>query len=67
MRAIRCEHDGLKMAEVKEGCLILRRKHHGETHVKVVSLRELGVAQGQVDRGADPDGASQAGGGAAGE
>jgi hypothetical protein len=41
MWAIRCEHDGLKMAEVKAGCLILRQKHHGETHVQVVPLREL--------------------------
>ena len=40
-KAIRCEHDGLKMAEVKAGCLILRQKHHGETHVQVVPLREL--------------------------
>ncbi len=39
--AIRCEHDGLKMAEVKAGCLILRQKHHGETHVQIVPLREL--------------------------
>jgi hypothetical protein len=29
------------MAEVKSGHLILRCKHHGETHVKVVSLAEL--------------------------
>ena len=41
MVAIRCEHDGLKMAEVKAGCLILRQKHHGETHVQIVPLREL--------------------------
>ena len=40
-QAIRCEHDGLKMAEVKAGCLILRQKHHGETHVQVVPLVEL--------------------------
>ena len=40
-KAIRCEHDGLKMAEVKAGCLILKQKHHGETHVQVVPLREL--------------------------
>ena len=40
-RAIRCEHDGLKMAEVKAGCLILRQRHHGEMHVQVVPLREL--------------------------
>ncbi len=40
-QAIRCEHDGLKMAEVKAGCLILRQKHHGETHVQIVPLREL--------------------------
>ena len=40
-RAIRCEHDGLKMAEVKAGGLILRQRHHGETHVQVVPLREL--------------------------
>ena len=46
-RAIRCEHDGLKMAEVKAGCLILRQKHHGETHVQVVPLTEL------VDGGLD--------------
>ena len=41
MQAIRCDHDGLKMAEVKDGHLILRTKHHGETHVKIVSLGEL--------------------------
>lgn len=40
-KAIRCEHDGLKMAEVKAGCLILRQRHHGEMHVQVVPLREL--------------------------
>ena len=41
MQAIRCDHDGLKMAEVKDGHLILRTKHHGETHVKIVALRAL--------------------------
>ena len=48
IRAIRCDHDGLKMAEVKDGHLILRTKHHGETHVKVIALRELvgGAVQG---------------------
>ena len=40
-QAIRCEHDGLKMAEVKAGCLILRQRHHGETHIQIVPLREL--------------------------
>ncbi len=40
-QAIRCDHDGLKMAEVKDGHLILRTKHHGETHVKVVRLEGL--------------------------
>lgn len=40
-KAIRCERDGLKMAEVKAGCLILRQRHHGEIHVQVVPLREL--------------------------
>lgn len=39
--AIRCDHDGLKMAEVVGGCLVLRTRHHGEVHVKVVPLREL--------------------------
>ena len=42
LQAIRCDHDGLKMAEVKDGHLILRTKHHGETHVKIVALAELG-------------------------
>ena len=41
MHAIRCDHDGLKMAEVKAGHLILRTKHHGETHIKIVALAEL--------------------------
>lgn len=41
VHAIRCDHDGLKMAEVMDGHLILRDKHHGETHVKVVALAEL--------------------------
>lgn len=40
-QAIRCDHDGLKMAEVKDGHLILRTKHHGEMHVKIVALAEL--------------------------
>ena len=39
--SIRCDHDGLKMAEIKDGHLILRSKHHGETHVKVVRLAGL--------------------------
>ena len=39
---IRCDHDGLKMAEIKNGHLILRSKHHGETHIKIVALGELG-------------------------
>ena len=47
MHAIRCDHDGLKMAEVQNGYLILRAKHHGETHVKIVSLAEL-VALGSA-------------------
>ena len=41
IRAIRCDHDGLKMAEIKGGHLILRVKHHGETHIKIVSLAAL--------------------------
>ena len=53
--AIRCEHDGFKMAEVKAGCLILRQRHHGETHIQIVPLRELlpdgefGTAHGNGD------------------
>ena len=39
--AIRCDHDGLKMAEVQEGHLVLRAKHHGQTHVKVIPLSKL--------------------------
>ena len=45
MQAIRCDHDGLKMAEVSNGHLILRTKHHGETHVKVVALNDLKVGR----------------------
>ena len=41
-KTIRCDHDGLKMAVVKRGHLVLRAKHHGETHVKIVPLDELG-------------------------
>ena len=48
IHAIRCDHDGLKMAEVKDGHLILRTKHHGETNVKIVSLGEL---SGRSDAG----------------
>ena len=47
-RAIRCEHDGPKMAEVKAGCLILRQKHHGETHIQIVPLTEL-LMDGELD------------------
>ena len=42
IQAIRCDHDGLKMAEIKDGHLILRAKHHGETHIKIVPLGEVG-------------------------
>ncbi len=38
---IRCDHDGVEMAKVKDGHLILVQMHRGETHIKVVSLREL--------------------------
>ena len=41
IQAIRCDHDGLKMAEVLDGHLILRKKHHGQTHVKIVPLATL--------------------------
>ena len=47
MHAIRCDHDGLKMAEVKDGHLVLRTKHHGETHVKIVALAELSRRSGE--------------------
>lgn len=49
IQALRCDHDGLKMAEVKGGQLILRAKHHGETHVKIVSLEELKKTGGEGD------------------
>ena len=56
MRAIRCDHDGLKMAEVKSGHLVLRKKHHGETHVKIVSLEELREADAGPRWGSGDDG-----------
>ena len=49
--AVRCDHDGLKMAEVQEGHLVLRAKHHGQTHVKVISLAKL-LGREAPDRGA---------------
>ena len=49
VQALRCDHDGLKMAEVKGGHLILRAKHHGETHVKIISLDELKKRDGEGD------------------
>ena len=49
-RAIRCDPDGLKTAEVKDGHLIIREKHHGETHVKIVALVELGLSVGAQAR-----------------
>ena len=48
--AIRCDHDGLKMGEVKDGHLILRTKHHGETHFKIVQLTKLAELSGVVRR-----------------
>ena len=51
--AIRCDHDGLKMGEVKDGHLILRTKHHGETHFKIVQLTKLAELSG-ADRSAPP-------------
>ena len=53
IHSIRCDHDGLKMAEVKDGHLILRTKHHGETHVKVVALRELQAESDELASGRD--------------
>ena len=47
--AIRCDHDGLKMGEVKDGHLILRTKHHGETHFKIVQLRKLAELTGDTN------------------
>lgn len=47
IKAIRCDHDGLKMTEVQGGHLVLRAKHHGETHVKIVALAELAVGPGE--------------------
>jgi len=38
---IHCDHDGALMAEVKDGHLILRAKHDGVTHIKVVALADL--------------------------
>ncbi len=40
-RAIRCDDCGLKMAEVKSGHLVLRAKHHGETHIKIVAVEQM--------------------------
>ena len=51
--AIRCDHDGLKMGEVKDGHLILRTKHHGETHFKIVQLQKLAELTG-VERSGPP-------------
>ena len=48
IEAIRCDHDGLKMAEVQDGHLILRKKHHGQTHVKIVPLAAFGGTQAGV-------------------
>ena len=48
---IRCDHDRLKMAEVQDGHLVLRTKHHGETHVKVVSLAKLLGQKADRDQG----------------
>ena len=56
MEAIRCDHDGLKMAEVIEGHLVLRTKHHGETHVKIVALSELAAGRETSERPPRPAG-----------
>ena len=50
IEAIRCDHDGLKMAEVQDGHLILRKKHHGQTHVKIVPLSAFGVTPASPQR-----------------
>ena len=49
IHAVRCDHDGLKMAEIKGGHLILRAKHHGETHIKILSLEELRKSAAEGD------------------
>lgn len=55
IEAIRCDHDGLKMAEVQDGHLVLRRKHHGQTHVKIVSLSAFGVKHTSARPAGDSD------------
>ena len=56
VQAIRCDHDGLKMAEVQGGHLVLRTRHHGETHVKIVALAELEDARRNEDFARSPKG-----------
>ena len=52
---IRCDHDGLKMAEVQDGHLILRKKHHGQTHVKIVALSAFGVKRTSAQPAGESD------------
>jgi hypothetical protein len=40
-QAIRCDDCGLKMAELRSGHLVLRAKHHGETHFKIVAVEKM--------------------------
>lgn len=36
-----CEHCATTIFEVKNGMLIFERKHHGETHVTMISIQQL--------------------------
>jgi hypothetical protein len=40
-RAIRCDCCSTTLAVIRNGCLVIRQKHHGEVHLTTIPLARL--------------------------
>ena len=38
---LRCSCCGLPWAEIQNGCLVIKARHHGQEHINVLSLAQL--------------------------
>jgi hypothetical protein len=52
---LRCGQCGLPWAKICNGVLVVESRHHGDRHVNVISLEELGRMWGAATAMAGPD------------
>ena len=38
---LRCQECGTPVAEIRDGHLLIRGKHHGQTHLTIIPVEEL--------------------------